>query len=203
MYIENYYAGHRIGSNNISGESPGKDHGNRSPFLIFPGCTASACLRMCSGREDVEGCPVLKELMIWQVNSHFTNMLIACSSWHLACFSGLKREGWISMYKSTSVYNSLQIVAEKLPHTLSWPYTSNSVTEKLFSLKTPGNIKCIFLCGFFFFLLYINIWTTLEILFSSKMEFVLKKVRNIWGKDICLSVFTFYIRSFRASECWL
>lgn len=113
MCIENYYAGHRIGLNNISRESRRKDHGNRSWFLIFLGCNRGrSCFRVCSGREGVEGCAVLRELMIWQVNSAFSNMLIACSSWHLACFSGLKREGSMSMYKSTSVYSSPQIVFE-------------------------------------------------------------------------------------------
>lgn len=82
-----------MGSNNISGEITGKDHGNRSQFLIFPGCNASrSCFRAYSAREGVEVPAVLRELMIWQVNSPFTDMLIACSSWHLACFSGLKRE---------------------------------------------------------------------------------------------------------------
>jgi len=92
MCIENY-AGHSTGSNNIRGESPGKDHGNRSWFLIFSACdTGGSCFRVYFGREGVEGRAVLRELVIWQVNSPFTNMLVACSSWHLACFSGLKRE---------------------------------------------------------------------------------------------------------------
>jgi len=81
-------------SSSVSGESPRKDSGNRSWFQVFLGCsTAEAVSRLCAGGVGVESCAVLGELMIWQVNSPFTDMLIACSSWHLACFSGSKREG--------------------------------------------------------------------------------------------------------------
>lgn len=74
----------------VQGRTLGIDHGLKSFWVA---AQAEAVSRLCAGGVGVESCAVLGELMIWQVNSPFTDMLIACSSWHLACFSGSKREG--------------------------------------------------------------------------------------------------------------